>query len=102
MLGANNMQLKLYRDADLVAAKLSKFLDQFQSAYLETAASGGLPNGGALEKIAGDCTDILLALVEHAEGQATTTAKGKHDGLELVAEVINKALTVAELILRVC
>lgn len=84
-----------------MSAKLSQFLDQFQSAYLETASSGGLPSSEALEKIAGDCTEILIALVEHAEGQGVAKGKGKHDGLELVAEVINKALTVAELILRV-
>jgi hypothetical protein len=51
-------------DLDLVVSKLSDFLDSFQNAYNEWCASGVLSAPEiSLDKIYGDCTDVLVNLL---------------------------------------
>ncbi|CAG8450051.1 14010_t:CDS:10 [Funneliformis caledonium] len=72
-------------DVQLMIQKLENFLDIFQEAYKEWSASGIIiPTDFSLDKLYGDCSEVL-----------------KPDpGVERVADLVNKALNVAELILK--
>jgi len=89
-------------DMKLIETKLSAFAEQFQVAFTSMVPQDAAP---VLDRIYGDCTEMLLKLLELVDklekGSAEEGARPVKDGLVIVAEMIDKALTVAELILRV-
>lgn len=86
------------KDISIVWAKLNAFLDDFVVSYKDLAND---PNSQGfnvnLDKIYGDCSQILLSLLDVVEKEAE---KGPNSQENLIADLINKALSVAELILR--
>ena len=78
----NTLLNRVNSDKEVIRGKLNTFLDQFQSAYQQLVP---LEAARTLDRIYGDFSDILLALLEAVEKSQLT----------------DKALTVAELILRV-
>lgn len=91
--------------------KLNKFLDSFQETYKELVDSGQI-NSFDLDKFFGDCSDILVSLLDLVERESsssssssTSTAIVKHtnkdESIDYIVEIINKSLGVAELILHV-
>jgi hypothetical protein len=86
------------KDISIVWAKLNAFLDDFVVSYKDFAND---PNNQGfnvnLDKIYGDCSQILLSLLDVVEKEAE---KGPNSQESLIADLINKALSVAELILR--
>ncbi|CAB4395559.1 unnamed protein product [Rhizophagus irregularis] len=86
-------------DVQLMIQKLENFLDIFQEAYKEWSASGIIiPTDFSLDKIYGDCSEVLVNLLNTIDREVN---KEKPDpGVERVADLVNKALNVAELILK--
>eukprot|EP01132_Coremiostelium_polycephalum_P007664 gene7664-9429_t len=93
------------KDAGIMTKKLNNFLDSFQDTYKELVESGQIKSID-LDKIFGDCSDILVALLDLVERESNKTKHGSavdhHDdeNLVYVVEIINKSLGVAELILH--
>lgn len=83
-------------DFTLVTTKLNEFLDFFVDAYKE-ASSDSTQIKIDLDRIYGDCSQILLNLVDLVEREAEKTSVSSES---IIAELINKALNVAELILH--
>nr|CAG8475672.1 4933_t:CDS:10 [Entrophospora candida] len=84
-------------DVQLMVQKLEDFLDTFQNAYKEWSACG-ITSDVALDKLYGDCTEVLVNLLNTIDREVT---KKKPDiELDRVADLINKGLNVSELILK--
>ncbi|EFA76742.1 hypothetical protein PPL_09493 [Heterostelium album PN500] len=96
------------KDPNLVTLKLNNFLDSFQESYKELLDSGQIKTID-LDKIFGDCSDILVSLLDLVERESNRTIKRgqsaesdeDQDSLKYVVELINKSLGVAELILHI-
>jgi len=84
-------------DFTLVTEKLSAFLDQFVSSYRDLAPEENFSID--LDKIYGDCSQILLNLLDLVEKEAEKSSNtDSHENI--IIELVNKALNVAELILH--
>jgi hypothetical protein len=83
-------------------SKLVEFLDMFETMYNEWLHNNESTTHEklSLDKIYGDCTEFLLDLL-HVLDRQVNVEKTNHD-LTMVAELVNKALAVAELILKAC
>ncbi|KAK9728054.1 hypothetical protein K7432_001370 [Basidiobolus ranarum] len=86
-------------DVELMVQKLNAFLDSFQNAYNEWSASGAmLTSDFSLDKLYGDCTEVLMNLLNTIDREVTK--ENINHNVAWLAELINKALNVAELILK--
>ncbi|ORY01541.1 hypothetical protein K493DRAFT_334919 [Basidiobolus meristosporus CBS 931.73] len=84
---------------ELMVQKLNAFLDSFQYAYNEWNASGAmLTQDFSLDKLYGDCTEVLMNLLNIIDREVTK--ENINQNVAWLAELINKALNVAELILK--
>ncbi|GAM25725.1 hypothetical protein SAMD00019534_089000 [Acytostelium subglobosum LB1] len=93
------------KDPSLMTIKLNHFLDSFQESYKDMLESGQIKSID-LDKIFGDCSDILVSLLDLVERESNRQAKKgssadtNEDDVTLLVELINKSLGVAELILH--
>lgn len=92
------------RDVDLMIHKLNEFLDSFQTTYQEWTSSGILKASNAdstnfsLDRFFGDCSEVLVILLNTIDREVT---KDSPDNTATqLAGLVNKALNVAELILK--
>ena len=87
------------RDAALLQSRLAAFLDSFRDSYSEWTADEQ-PGSFVIDKVYGDCTEILTALLGIVE---VYTVQSQDDGAsppQWTDELVCKALIVAELLVR--
>ena len=86
------LEVSELRDKVEADQRLSTFLDNFKQSYAELSA--GPEERETLDSIFGECTDILQSLLAMLDKKIST------DGETNLADLLNNALEVAELLIR--